>query len=169
MRTIFILLLLTGPPIAQPAISREGPPLTTTGAFFALVVPDLDASSQWYSKNLGLRVVTQSPKTDKVAVALLEGGGLIVELIERDDAIPLAKAAPGVKDNTYIYGVFKVGVIVDDFERTLAALKSRGVEIAFGPYPARTDQRANVIVKDNNGNLIQLLGSYKSPAENPGN
>jgi hypothetical protein len=37
-------------------------------------------------------------------------------------------------------------------------LEARDVEIAFGPYPARADQRANVIVKDNAGNLIQFFG-----------
>jgi hypothetical protein len=49
-------------------------------------------------------------------------------------------------------------MIVDDFDGALAALKARGVEIFLGPYPARNGQRANVIVKDNAGNLIQLFG-----------
>lgn len=38
-------------------------------------------------------------------------------------------------------------------------LQKRNVEIAFGPYPARKNQRANVIIRDNGGNLIQLFGS----------
>ena len=42
-------------------------------------------------------------------------------------------------------------MIVDDFEKTVAMLKARQVEIAFGPFP-------NVIVKDNAGNLIQFFG-----------
>jgi hypothetical protein len=41
---------------------------------------------------------------------------------------------------------------------TLATLKARGVQVAYGPYPASADQRATVIVKDNSGNLIQLFG-----------
>jgi hypothetical protein len=50
------------------------------------------------------------------------------------------------------------GVIVDDFDKTLAMLKARNVEIAMGPFPAKGNQRANIIVKDNAGNLIQFFG-----------
>jgi hypothetical protein len=67
------------------------------------------------------------------------------------------------KPSHLIHGISKVGVIVDDFDGTLATLKSRGVEIFLGPFPARNGQRANVIVKDNSGNLIQLFGKSASP------
>jgi hypothetical protein len=60
--------------------------------------------------------------------------------------------------NYLVHGFFKAGIVVDDFDKTLSALKARGVEIAIGPFPARGDQRANVIVKDNAGNLIQIFG-----------
>ena len=93
-----------------------------------------------------------------MAVAILEGGGLIVELIQNDDAVPLSAAAPAVKDRVYVHGIFKVGVIVEDFDATLARLKARGVEIAYGPYPKQGAQRANAIIRDNAGNLIQLFG-----------
>jgi len=46
----------------------------------------------------------------------------------------------------------------DDFDGAVARLKARGVEIAFGPCPAREGQRANVLIRDNAGNLIQLFG-----------
>jgi hypothetical protein len=98
------------------------------------------------------------PKRDKAAVIVLEGGGLIVELIENDDAVPLTRAVPGLKSNILVYGVVKAGAIVSDFDKTLAMLKQRNVAIAFGPYPAREHQRANVIIEDNAGNLIQFFG-----------
>ncbi|HEY7236126.1 MAG TPA: hypothetical protein VH539_18350 [Gemmatimonadaceae bacterium] len=31
--------------------------------------------------------------------------------------------------------------------------------IAYGPYAKRPDQPANVIIRDGNGNLIQIAGS----------
>jgi len=40
----------------------------------------------------------------------------------------------------------------------LEVLRARWVDIAMGPFPARGGQRANVIVRDNAGNLIQLFG-----------
>jgi catechol 2,3-dioxygenase-like lactoylglutathione lyase family enzyme len=132
--------------------AAETPVLTATGAFFALSVADLKASTQWYAEKLGLKVVMQTPKQDHAAVTVLEGGGLIVELIQHDDA------APAGNDRVLVHGMFKAGVIVDDFDQTVAALKARHVEIAFGPYPKKPNQRANVIVKDNAGNLIQFFG-----------
>ena len=63
-----------------------------------------------------------------------------------------------MRGSLYVHGVVKVGLLVDDFDRTMAALRARGVDIAFGPYPKTDTQRANVIVRDNAGNLIQFLG-----------
>ena len=148
---------LTSPSAAQTTPPVE-PALTSRGAFFALSVADLSASTRWYAEKLGLTVVMHPPKQDKSEVAVLEGGGLIVELLQRDDAMPLAKAAPSITGNYQVHGIFKAGVVVDDFDRTVATLESRGVEIAFGPYPASATQRANVIVRDNAGNLIQVFG-----------
>jgi len=136
----------------------ESPVINVSGAFFALSVADMNASVKWYSEKLGMKIVMQLPKHDKMAVTVLEGDGLIVELIQNDDSLPLGKVAPALKDRVFVQGSFKTGVIVNDFDKTLSALKAHNVEIAYGPYPARGDQRANVIIKDNEGNLIQFFG-----------
>jgi hypothetical protein len=107
---------------------------------------------------LDLHVVMRTPKTDKAAVVVLEGGGLIVELIRHDDAVPLAAAARGITDPILVHGIVKAGLVVRDFDALLARLRARQARIAFGPYPARPDQRANAIVEDNAGNLIQFFG-----------
>ncbi|HEV8148261.1 MAG TPA: VOC family protein [Bryobacteraceae bacterium] len=150
--------------LAASAFAADTPAQKTTGAFFALSVADLKTSTQWYTDKLGLKSTLENPKRDGVAVIVLEGdvGGtkLIVELIRRDDAQPLAKATNGIADPIRVHGVFKAGVVVDDFDKTLATLKARQVEIAYGPYPARSNQRANVIVRDNAGNLLQFFGKY---------
>jgi hypothetical protein len=57
-----------------------------------------------------------------------------------------------------VHGIFKAGVVVDDYDVTLATLRARGVDIAIGPFPARNGQRANFIVRDNAGNFIQFFG-----------
>ncbi|HEU5219749.1 MAG TPA: VOC family protein [Gemmatimonadales bacterium] len=149
---------------AIPAAAQPSPGIVTTGAFFALSVAVLDASARWYAEKLGLKVVMHVPKTDKVAVTVLEGGGLIVELVQQEDAVPLSRAAPAVQDRVSVHGLFKAGMIVEHFDKTVALLRSRGVEMAYGPYPASKDQRANVIIRDNAGNLIQIFGS---PASSP--
>jgi catechol 2,3-dioxygenase-like lactoylglutathione lyase family enzyme len=159
MHSIHLLLSFALASPAQPAPAEpDSISFSATGAFFALSVPDLASSTRWYVEKLGLTVVMQPPRTDKMAVAILEGGGLIVELIQNDDAVPLSTAAPTVKDRVYVHGIFKAGVIVEDFDATLARLRARGVEIAYGPYPRQGTQRANAIIRDNAGNLIQLFG-----------
>jgi catechol 2,3-dioxygenase-like lactoylglutathione lyase family enzyme len=58
--------------------------------FFALSVADLESSARWYSEKFGLRVVMQAPKmkTVRSALIVLAGGGLLVELIQTDAAMP---------------------------------------------------------------------------------
>lgn len=153
MKTLGFLLGLVAPLTgqAQPVTPAAPPPaLVAAGAFFALSVPDLGASVQWYIEKLGLRAVLEVPRQNKPAVAVLEGGGLIVELIQHDDAKPSG-------DPLLVHGVFKVGVIVEDLTGLVERLRSRQVAIAFGPYPAREGQRANLIIRDNAGNLIQFF------------
>jgi catechol 2,3-dioxygenase-like lactoylglutathione lyase family enzyme len=132
----------------KPAIAA------TKGAFFALSVANLEASTQWYTEKLGLEVVLNVPRTNNVAVRVLEGGGLTVELIQHDDAAPAGCAATDV---VLCHGMFKVGVLVKDLDATLGKLAGRGVPVAYGPFPAQGGQRANAIIRDNAGNLIQLF------------
>ena len=84
------LTLLLALPIALQAQSPNDvsapAAFTTTGAFFSLSVSDLDASVKWYMEKLGLKVVQRLPKVDKASLAILSGGGLIVELVHNDDA-----------------------------------------------------------------------------------
>jgi hypothetical protein len=69
------------------------------GAFFALSVADLDASANWYAEKCGL----QAPKTKTLKSAVivlvynLAGRGLLVELIQSDEAMPLSKALPELR------------------------------------------------------------------------
>ena len=154
-----VTLLLLCAADAQRGSPPRDVPFRCEGAFFALSVADLAASRDWYREKLGLDVVMEAPPRSGAQVAVLEGGGLIVELLQLDQARPLGTVAPGVTSPQLVHGIFKAGMIVKDLGATLARLRERGVEIAFGPYPASDTQRANAIVRDNAGNLIQLFGA----------
>ncbi len=161
----------TTPPSAPPAltatpllkttplgISGTPPLISATGGFFALSVADIQASAKWYSEKFDLKIVSQPPPTNQSSVIVLEGDGFIVELIQHDGAVSLSEITPTIKDKTLLRGIVKAGIIIDNFDQTLAMLRKRGVSIAFGPYPATANQKANVIIQDNEGNLIQFFG-----------
>jgi catechol 2,3-dioxygenase-like lactoylglutathione lyase family enzyme len=171
MKSIHGLFVLLVAAVALPASAIEAasaantarhapePVLAATGAFLALSVADMQASGKWYAEKLGLKVTMQPPRSGPANFMVLEGGGIIVELVQHDAALSLAKLTPKVNDPFMIHGFFKAGVLVADFDKTLALLKERGVAIAFGPYPAKDGRRANFIVRDNAGNLIHFFGS----------
>ena len=142
--------------IACPAPAPV-PAFQATGAFFAISVPNADSSRAWYVEKLGMRVTMETPRRDGTRVVVVSGGGLTVEIMERDGAVPFRTAAPGISHTTMVHGTFKAGLFVEDFDGTLARLRERGVDIARGPVPARDGQPANVIIRDNAGNLIQLF------------
>ena len=153
MKSLALVLALLPTALVAQSATRPEPVLRGSGAFLALSVPDLGASVIWYGEKLGLAVVQRPPKQGPAAVAILEGGGLIVELIQYDGSAPRVPADPLLTQ-----GFFKAGLIVDDLPRALETLRGRGVEVAFGPFPARDGQRANAILRDNAGNLIQVFG-----------
>lgn len=143
--------------------SPREPAFTTKGAFFALSVADVEKSARWYSDKLGLKVVMQPPAYEGTRMIALEGGGLTVELIDDPKAVPLTTAAPQIGRNYLVHGITKAGIVVDDWEGLLATLNARGVPIEIGPFPARAEQRANLIIRDNEGNYIQFFGDYAAP------
>ena len=74
-------------------------------------------------------------------------------------AAPASRAlAPIVTHDLDVQGLFKVGFFVDDLDRAVAALRGRGVPLAFGPFPARDGVPANAAIRDPEGNYLQLFG-----------
>ena len=152
--------------LAVAVTTPEPVPLATArGAFIALSVPDADAAAAWYSEKLGLKVIMRPPEQSGVQMIALGGGGLLVELIEQQGSAPMRQLAPQVGHDTLVHGLFKAGVIVEDWEGLVAGLKTRGVPIAIGPFPASAEQRANLIIRDNNGNYLQFFSNRPAPAE----
>jgi len=156
MKTNRSWMLLVSLAALVPAMAHAEPlrdvPIKTSGAFFALSVADLAASTRWYQEKLGLAIELEVPKQNGVAVTVLGGGGLVVELLQDDQA---HAGDPAGAQRTH--GFYKSGVMVKNFDKTLAALRERGVEVAFGPFPATATQRANVVLRDNAGNLLQMF------------
>ena len=124
------------------------------GSFIALSVANLEAAERWYIDHFGLEARSRS-SYGTVKSVVLAADGLEVELIANTEA-----RGPRLSLETGAFGIVKAGFVVADFERAVAALRQDGVQFVAGPFPPRTDQRANALVRDNEGNLIQLFGSF---------
>lgn len=144
------LLLIT---VTTGVRAQSTPFVGANGAFIALSVPDFEASAKWYAEKLALRRTFTIPRVGQiVGGAALEGDGIFIELLQHE------AARSGTVPAELTHGIAKAGILVSDFDRTVAALRERGIEFFAGPYPARPGQRANVSFKDNAGNLLQVLG-----------
>ena len=148
MRFLIAVCLVATAVLPSAAKDSRLPFKPVTGAFFAVSVPNMAESVQWYTAKLGLSVVLQVANPE---VTVVEGGGLTVELIRN----PAAQPGPAPPDLRH--GVFKAGFLVKDFRSTVEQLRARGVTIVAGPFPEQANQRANVVIADNAGNLIQIF------------
>ncbi|MBA2706900.1 MAG: VOC family protein [Gemmatimonadaceae bacterium] len=161
--TLCLVLCLSFPALGGAQVAGDqaaAPIIRTSGAFFAVSVADMAATTSWYREKLGLSVVMQVPRSDatKSGATVLRGGGLTVELVQHDDAVPLRKFLPEPRGALFVHGIFKVGVTVEDFDATIAAVRSRGISIVIGPFPKRSDQPANAVIQDNMGTYIHIFG-----------
>lgn len=164
---LVVAMLLAAPTPASEATSAQSAPLASKGSFIAISVADMDATERWYIDKFGLKRVLALPVRDGRAMRLLEGDGMIVELIKDPDARPLKALSPPIERDYLVHGIFKGGIFVGDFNAAIARLKERGVAMAFGPFPATAEQRANAIIRDNEGNFLQIIGDYSTAPESP--
>ena len=110
----------------EPPAPSDPPFAGVKGAFFAVSVADIEASTKWYAEKLGLAVEMRT-KSGKTSVIVLSGNGLTVELLRHDDAMDLGK------DALLAHGFVKAGLVVENPDKTLAELKARNIPIAYGP------------------------------------
>lgn len=149
-----VLLAAATPAAASAQSTAPSAPFRTTGSFFAISVSNLEAARAWYVDTLGLAIVMQPPPYQGINALILEGGGLIVELIHN----PAAQARAPLANPTLAHGLFKIGIVVENLDATLQQLRARGVTLVFGPFPAQGAQRANFGIRDNSGTIIQFFG-----------
>ena len=156
MRLLAVILVTVGSACAQ----QSGPPPAfnePNGSYFALSVKNLDATAAWYKQKLGFHEVKQGASPDgKSRAIILDRDGIIVELIHHKLAVSGAALKKGYKPYL-VYGVFKVGFIVDDVDHTLQRLKANGVPVYNGPFNDDALHMRSFLIRDNEGNIIQFF------------
>jgi len=149
-RACCFLALIALPLAATGGEGASGP------AFFALSVPDLAASVMWYTETLDL-TASRLPGTKEAQVALLQGKGLIVELVQHEAAAGLEERLPEVKGRYLVHGLFKAGFFVEDLDATVKRLSARGAAFKGGAFTDEVLKARSILLLDNNGNVIQLF------------
>ena len=112
--------------------------------FANIPVTDQDRALEFYTKKLGLRVMTDSPFDDKQR--WIELG------IPRAETRLVLFTAPG--QEKAIGGFMNVAFEADDVEATARELKARGVE--FVQDPRKADWGTSAIFKDPDGNQFVM-------------
>jgi len=153
---VIVLCLTVTSALAQQSGPRPAF-IEPSGSFFALSVKDLTATAAWYQQRLGFKQVKQGAARDgKSRSIVLDRDGVVLELIHHKDAVDGSKLRKDYKPYL-IYGVFKIGLIVQDADHTLQRLKENGVQIANGPWTDQELHMRSFFIRDNEGNIIQFL------------
>ena len=112
--------------------------------FTNVPVRDQDKSLEFFTKKLGLRVISDSP---------FDGRQRWIELgIPRAETKLVLFTAPG--QEKLMGGLMNVTFSADDVEATAKELKARGVE--FVQEPRKADWGTSAIFKDPDGNQFVL-------------
>jgi catechol 2,3-dioxygenase-like lactoylglutathione lyase family enzyme len=149
-RTAMILILAVGVSTASAAEGAKAP------VFFAISVPDLDASVQWYTETLGL-TATVLPPGPQAKVAIVRGPGLLVELIQPAKGFGGPTRPRSPRERHFERGFTKVGFHVEDLDATVARLKKKGANVMGSVYSDQATGVRSIVVLDNDENLIQLF------------
>ena len=112
--------------------------------FVTIAVRDQERALEFYTKKLGMRVITDSP---------FDGTQRWIELgVPRADTKVVLFTGPG--QDKLIGGFMNITFMADDVEKTAAELKARGVE--FTQDPQKADWGTSAIFKDQDGNVFVL-------------
>ncbi len=118
-------------------------PLSGLRPFLAGInVPDADSAARWYRDNLGF-TENGASTINGLRQVVVERGPYAIEMLSSKDAKML--------------GVSKLGFVVDDLDPVLKELQQRGVPIVRGITTLPQFQIRFLLIKDPNGNVIQLF------------
>jgi predicted enzyme related to lactoylglutathione lyase len=160
-RTIFSFLCIpaTAAVFAYGAYAsrvQAGELPATNGAFHAISVRNIAEAIVWYKKHLGFKIESQGGN-DQRKGALLSRPGTVLELGEFVGAIAREEVRPELESHE-VYGIFKLGFITTNIEKTFEFLEGKGVEIFF-PIVTASDGSRTFGIKDPEGNIIQFFGN----------
>ena len=126
--------------------------------FTAIIVQQMDSSLQWYTRNLGFEILNETNLEARgIRQANLQRETAKIELIQLSTAIHPQAILAEKPPRTQIGGFFKFGFAVADFDAWLAWLTEAKVEFHGSVVNDPVTQKRMLIIKDPDGNRIQLF------------
>ena len=118
-------------------------------------VPDLEASIRWYAEVLDFEVEQRLEiPAIPAKVAMLRRGDLRLELFEVPGAQPLPEERRHPNLDLRTHGNKHLAFAIKDIDSAERELRSRGADIV---WVRRFEFGSNIFVRDNSGNLIELV------------
>jgi methylmalonyl-CoA/ethylmalonyl-CoA epimerase len=118
-------------------------------------VPDLEASIRWYAEVLDFEVEQRIEiPAIPAKVAMLRRGDLRLELFEVPGAQPLPEERRHPNLDLRTHGNKHLAFAIKDIDSAERELRSRGADIV---WVRRFEFGANIFIRDNSGNLIELV------------
>ncbi len=111
---------------------------------------DVDESIAFYTQNLGFKLLRKYTTNGRLS-AYIELGQILLELTP-------STTTPSTDGRSEL----RIGLVVDDMERTLTELRARSVEVAREPWAAMTFWGHQAQIRDPSGYLISLR-EYRAP------
>ena len=109
--------------------------------YATIIVKDMDESIKFYTEVMGFEIDSQHNPLPGATITLLKGeGDAMIELIE---------------NTQYETGLYSVGMDVEDINKTVKKLKSKGAKITMEPIPITVGNLA--FLEDPNGVRIALI------------
>lgn len=129
--------------------------LLLSEGFVAFIVKDFDTSADWYINNLGFELLNKTNLEERgIKQGNLKLGHAKIELIESTTSID------PTDNNTkkgLVQGIFKIGFIISNFDDWKTHLINKQLitenDIVVNPL----DNKRMLILKDPDGNRIQLF------------
>ena len=167
-RSMVPLVLLTWltPPVPASEVAQ---PLAIQPFFYALSVRDAEASAAWYARVLGFELARSMDLQEHgVRIRLLERRDALLELVESSSGRDLSELEPSVERRHELYGVFKIGFLVDDLDAAVDALAGHHVPLRGRVIEESDGSMRSLQIEDPDGNVLQLFeltGGGDSPGE----
>ncbi|NNC83452.1 MAG: VOC family protein [Flavobacteriales bacterium] len=127
------------------------PPIQRT--FVAVIVEDMEISSEWYRTHFSLTEYDQRSVPERGLIqSNLINEHLHVELIQLDSAIDLEDSLANYGSNSKVEGLFKIGFVFADLAG-FAKKHGHLEQLVHDPV----SEAQTLVIKDPDGNRIQLF------------